>query len=101
MMDISVLHKSRVKAYWEGGARVKPDTTSKFHALPYFHIKGKIRHIGPIFLKYAGENTGHTCICLSVTSNVVPFLKDNFIVYLNLLIFCSKLPPFSILSHTT
>ena len=38
----SVIPKSRVKAYCEGGAWVEPDTTSKHLVLTLFHIKEKI-----------------------------------------------------------
>ena len=40
-MYSSLLPESWVKAYWEGGAWVEPDTTSKLLALPHFHIKGE------------------------------------------------------------
>ena len=51
--NISVLPKTRVNVYWEGGVRVEPDTTSKLLALPCFLSKKKISILDKF--KYAGR----------------------------------------------
>lgn len=59
--QISVFSKSREKAYWKGGVWVEPYTTSKLFPRSISTSKKKKkknRHIGPIPLKYTGENTG-------------------------------------------
>ena len=107
---ISVLPRTKGKAYWEGVTWVESATTSKLLALPNSHIKEKLyrRHIVPISLKYAGENTDnlgcsylrycHIQLSAWIKSGMVEAVYENSKIPVKLLIGASRSEP--LLSHT-